>query len=89
MDTLLNYCGLDWLAMSLSLLAVWMLGNKNKFGFLVFVAANALWVMLGLTLIHSYGIVVGNLFFLVSNARGFANWWREERKDMISGNIDK
>lgn len=79
MDTLFNFYGLDWLAMSLSLLAVWMLGNKNKFGFLVFVAANALWVALGLTLIHSYGIVVGNLFFLVSNARGFANWWKEER----------
>ena len=80
MDHLFNYYGLDWLAMSLSLLAVWMLGNKNKIGFLVFVAANALWVALGLTLIHSYGIVVGNLFFLVSNARGFANWWKEERK---------
>ena len=80
MDHLFNYYGLDWLAMSLSLLAVWMLGNKNKIGFLVFVAANALWLALGLTLIHSYGIVVGNLFFLVSNARGFANWWKEERK---------
>ena len=80
MDNLLHYYGLDWLAMGLSLLAVWMLGNKNKFGFLVFVAANALWVALGLTLIHSYGIVAGNLFFLVSNARGFANWWKEERK---------
>lgn len=80
MDHLFNYYGLDWLAMSLSLLAVWMLGNKSKFGFLVFVAANAIWVALGLTLIHSYGIVVGNLFFLVSNARGFANWWKEERK---------
>ena len=89
MDTLLNYYGLDWLAMSLSILAVWMLGNKNKFGFLVFVTANALWVALGLTLIHSYGIVVGNLFFLVSNARGFANWRREERKVAVSGNIDK
>lgn len=80
MDHLFNYYGLDWLAMSLSLLAVWMLGNKNKIGFLVFVAANAIWVALGLTLIHSYGIVVGNLFFLVSNARGFVNWWKEERK---------
>lgn len=78
MDHLFNYYGLDWLAMSLSLLAVWMLGNKNKFGFLVFVAANAVWVALGLTLIHSYGIVVGNLFFLVSNARGFANWRKAE-----------
>lgn len=89
MDTLLNYYGLDWLAMSLSLLAVWMLGNKNKFGFLVFIAANALWVALGLTLIQSYGIVVGNLFFLVSNARGFSTWWRAERKITVSGNIDK
>lgn len=83
MNTLFNFYGLDWLAMGLSLLAVWMLGNKNKLGFLVFVAANALWVVLGLALIHSYGIVVGNLFFLVSNARGFVNWWKEERKVVI------
>jgi hypothetical protein len=75
--TILNFYGVDWLAMALSLLAVWLLGNKNQLGFLVFIAANALWIVLGLTMIHSYGIVFGNLFFLVSNFRGYLKWMKQ------------
>ncbi len=75
----LNYYGLDWAAMVLSVLAVWMLGNKNKYGFVVFITANIIWVILGAALMHSYGIILGNIFFLVSDTRGFLNWNKDER----------
>jgi hypothetical protein len=70
----LNYHGLDWLAMALSLLAMYLLGNKNRWGFVAFVAANSLWIALGTLLIHSYGMAVGNAIFLAMNLREFLRW---------------
>lgn len=64
---------LDWLAMSLSLIAVWLLGNKSRWGFACFILANTLWLFVG-WLVGSYGIMVGNSAFLVMNARGFFRW---------------
>jgi hypothetical protein len=60
--------------MALSLLAVYLLGNKNRIGFVSFVTANTLWVYLGIALIGSYGIAVGNFVFLIMNVRGFLKW---------------
>lgn len=77
MNVLTRYYGLDWLAMGLSLLAMYLLGNKNRMGFVTFITANALWVVLGLTLIQSYGIAFGNAVFLIMNVRGYAKWKRD------------
>jgi hypothetical protein len=74
MEIFLKYFALDWLAMGLSLLAVYLLGNKNKFGFISFVLANLLWIILGFTLINSLGIALGNVVFLIMNIRGYMSW---------------
>lgn len=74
MDLLLNYNGLDWLAMVLSLLALWLIGNKNRFGFVAFILANVTWIVVSIWLIHSLGIVLGNVVFLAMNVRGYVNW---------------
>jgi hypothetical protein len=76
MGEFLRYWGLDWLAMTLSLLSVYLLGNKNRAGFLVFAMSNATWIFLGLTWMTSLGIAVGNTIFLFMNIRGFVNWRR-------------
>ena len=78
MSDFLRYWGLDWLAMALSLFSVYLLGNKNRVGFLVFAAANSTWIFLGLTWMTSLGIAVGNTVFLFMNIRGFVNWKRTE-----------
>ncbi len=77
MNSFLNYYGLDWLGMALSLLAVYQLGNKRRIGFITFIAGNAVWVFLGITWMDSLGVAVGNAIFLVMNARGFLKWKRE------------
>ena len=77
MGDFLRYWGLDWLAMALSLFSVYLLGNKNRIGFLVFAAANSTWIFLGLTWMASLGIAVGNTIFLFMNIRGFVNWTRK------------
>lgn len=74
MEVFLKYYTLDWLAMGLSLLAVYLLGNKNKFGFISFILANLLLVILGFSLINSLGIAIGNLVFLIMNIRGYLSW---------------
>jgi hypothetical protein len=74
MDILLKYNGLDWLAMASSLLSVYLLGNKNRFGFISYMLANALWIYLGIFRMQSFGISIGNVFFLTMNLRGYLKW---------------
>jgi hypothetical protein len=74
MEFFLKYYTLDWLAMALSLLAVYLLGNKNKYGFICFSIANVTWIFLGFALMNSLGIGVGNIVFLIMNIRGFISW---------------
>ncbi|MFV5689737.1 hypothetical protein [Flavobacterium sp. ZT3R25] len=74
MDILLKYYGLDWLAMASSLLAVYLIGNKNRIGFASFMLANALWIYLGIFRMQSFGISIGNVFFLIMNFRAYLKW---------------
>lgn len=78
------YYGLDWLAMAASLLAVYLLGQKNRMGFLAFIAANATWIGVGV-LAASYGIVVGNGVFLALNARGWWKWRAPATAEVVAG----
>lgn len=84
LEEFLTYDGLDWLGMALSLLAVYMLGNQNRYGFLVFAVANLIWVALGIWWMSSIGIAVGNGIFLVINLRGYFNW--NKGKDPVPEN---
>ena len=74
MNTIFNYFGADWLAVGLSLMAVYLLGNRVRAGFLVFVSANVLWILLGAFWMNSLGIAVGNTAFLIMNLRGYSRW---------------
>ena len=78
----MEYSALDVLAMGLSVLAVYLIGNKNRYGFLVFMFANVLWIYLGFGEINSVGIAVGNMVFLVLNLRGFVNWKLRSRRKL-------
>ena len=74
MESFLKYYGLDWIAMASSLLAVYLIGDKNRFGFLSYIIANSLWIYLGVFKMQSLGISVGNIFFLMMNLRGYLKW---------------
>jgi uncharacterized protein (DUF58 family) len=81
MELFLKYYTLDWLAMALSLLAVYLLGNKNKYGFISFSIANVLWIFLGICLMNSLGIGLGNIVFLVMNIRGYISWNKNNKNE--------
>jgi hypothetical protein len=74
MEVVLKYFGLDWLAMASSLLAVYLIGNKNRIGFISYILANVLWIYLGIFQMQSFGISIGNIFFLIMNLRGYLKW---------------
>ncbi len=74
----MQYYGIDWLATVCGLTGVYLLGNKNKFGFLVFMAASLSWVTFGI-LTGSVPIVLGSSIFFFMHLRGFINWTREAK----------
>ena len=69
----MNYYGLDWIAMGTSLLAVYLLGQRSRLGFVSFLISNVIWIVLGV-LAGIWGIVAGNVAFLALNARGYTKW---------------
>ena len=68
-----HYLGLDWLAMCLTFAAIYLLGNKNRSGFIVMMCGNLYWASIGLWA-HSIAMVLANLGFFAMNVRGFAKW---------------
>ncbi|MFA5326435.1 MAG: hypothetical protein WC384_01460 [Prolixibacteraceae bacterium] len=78
MEILFKYYGLDWISIFLNLMAVIQLGNKSKWGFVIFIAANLFWIAIGITLLQSYAIAFGNSIFLITNIRGFIKWHRQD-----------
>lgn len=69
-----KYYGLDWAAMGLSVIAMILLGNKMKWGFVFFLVANLTWIVLAVVILNSWAIAIGNSIFLVTNLRGFLKW---------------
>ncbi len=82
MEDILRYYAIDWMAMSATLFAVWMLGNKNKYGFVFFIISNILWMIVGV-LTQSSAILVGNFIFLLINLRGFLKWLKKEKEEEL------
>lgn len=68
-----SYHGLDWLAMALTFLAIYLLGNKRRGGFVVMMMGNLCWSAIGFWA-HSHAMVLANLGFFTRNLRGFVKW---------------
>ena len=73
MRTALSYYGLDWLGMLTSFAAVYLLGNKSRSGFAVFMVSNLTWIAVG-ALAGSMAMTFGNLIFFALNLRGYLGW---------------
>ena len=82
MEDIFRYYATDWLGMAATLFAVWMLGNKNKYGFVAFIISNILWIAVGV-LAQSSAIAIGNFIFLFINIRGFMKWIKKEKDEIF------
>jgi len=74
MENIFAHYGVDWLAMALSLYAAYLLGNKQKIGFVIFAISNLIWILLGVFFMASYGMAIGTIAFFLVNVRGFLQW---------------
>lgn len=74
---LFQYYGIDWLAMVLTFVAIWLIGDRNKAGFYIMMGGNTCWIGLGI-LTHSLALIVANLLFVSLNIRAIINWSKTE-----------
>ena len=74
----MQYYGIDWLATACGLTGVFLLGNRNKYGFLIFMMASASWISFGF-LTQSFAVIIGSSIFLIMHFRGWLKWQRDER----------
>ncbi len=75
----MQYYGIDWLATACGLTGVFLLGNKNKYGFLIFMMASASWVTFGM-MTGSYAVILGSSIFFFMHFRGWHKWRRDEKE---------
>lgn len=75
----MQYYGIDWLATVCGLTGVFLIGNKNKYGFLIFMMASASWVTFGF-LTGSLAVILGSSTFFFMHLRGWLKWRRDERE---------
>lgn len=71
-----QHYGLDWLAMLLTFIAIYSLGNKQRRGFVIMMAGNTCWIILAFKF-QSLGMILANVVFFAMNLRGFIRWRRE------------
>jgi len=67
--------GIDWIATICGLAGVYLIGSKNRLGFLVMLVASTSWFMVGV-LIGSLPLMLGSIVFFCLHVRGWRNWRR-------------
>lgn len=65
------------MAMGLTFVAIYLLGNKARVGFAIMMGGNSCWVVVGL-LTQSIALVIANAVFFAMNLRGFVRWAKED-----------
>ncbi len=73
---LLQFYGLDWIATICGLAAVYFLGNKNKFGFVLFIVSSLCWISFGV-ITGSLAVIIGSSIFVILHIRGLWYWRKQ------------
>jgi len=72
-----QYYGVDWAAMLLTIVSIYYIGNKEKFGFILMMICNLLWAVLGWQT-GSAAMILANLIFLGMNWQALYKWSQED-----------
>ena len=64
---------LSFVAPAITGLGLWFIGNKKKYGFLVGIAAELVWILLGL-FSEAYGLIFWSLIFTFLYLRNYLRW---------------
>jgi len=69
----MQYFGIDWLATVCGLTGVYLLGSRNRHGFLLLMVASLSWLTVGV-MIQSLALIIGSVVFFAMHVRGWINW---------------
>lgn len=72
-EILLKYHGIDWVAIIMTFLTLYYLGEKRRFGFVFGIVASISWLIFGI-LVDSIANIIANVIFIALNLRGYLNW---------------
>ncbi len=78
----MHFYGIDWVATVAGLTGVYLIGNKNKFGFLIMMIASLSWMTVGF-MVQSLALILGSGVFFSLHVRGWIKWRREARADLM------
>ena len=70
---------MSWIAGIFELLGTWIVGNKNKWGFIFNIVGNVFWIYIGIKFFkNSGGLLIVSPVALFINIRNFRKWKKEE-----------
>jgi len=72
----MNFYGIDWLATACGLTGVYLIGNRNRLGFLVMMVASISWFTVGV-IIGSLPLMLGSIVFFCLHFRGYRRWQKQ------------
>jgi hypothetical protein len=70
---MLNYYGLDWIAMLLTFGSIYWIGERRRMGFVLGMIGNMFWFAFGI-FADSPATLVANLIIFLLNLRGYLKW---------------
>lgn len=70
---------MDFIIAALELSGGWVVGNKNKIGFLLLMASNVGWVLWVLITKQTYGLLLVVIPAFVINIRNYIKWLKEQK----------
>jgi nicotinamide riboside transporter PnuC len=73
MEIIFKYHGIDWIAIIMTFLTLYYLGERRRFGFVFGIVASISWLIFGI-LVDSIANIVANIIFIALNLRGYLNW---------------
>lgn len=82
----MQYYGIDWLATVCGLTGVYLIGSRNRIGFLIMMIASLSWMTVGF-MIWSVALIVGSLVFFSLHVRGFLAWRKDEKASLEAAHV--
>lgn len=72
-----NYYGIDVAGMVLTLLSIYLLGKKNKAGFIFGALGSIFWIIFNIWVNTIPGLILSFLIVIL-NIKGYLNWKKDE-----------
>ena len=67
---------MDFVAAIFALIGVYLITNKNRWGFILCLCSGLTWILVALST-HVYGLLLEVLPLVILNVRGFIKWSRK------------